>query len=178
MVQFNISPEGAGMDICEVCEKDLDHGYQTVSMYTAKLIRMGVSKGKLGSTVASEYGKFSPVEVKVCNRHKRGFWIQRFMPGLIVLLVVMIPFVSLISLIPVWTVENRAFPWLIGFLLSLVVVYFLVRRITYDAYIASLLTIQVKNREQKVEFFGQAKYRRIMRNFDRLDDLIHQKNKD
>ena len=166
------------MDICEVCGKDLDHGYQTVSMYTAKLLRMGVSKGKLGSTVASEYGKFSQIEVKVCNRHKWGFWIQRFMPGLLVFIVAMIPLVSLVSLIPVWTVENRPYSWLVGFILSLVVVYFLVRRITYDAYIASLMTIQVKNREQKVEFFGQAKYKRIMRNFARLDDLIHQKDKD
>ena len=166
------------MELCDVCEKDLDHRYQIISMYTAKLIKMGVSKGKLGSTVSSEYGKFSPIEVKVCNRHKRAFWFQRFMPGFIVFIVAIIPLVSLISLIPVWTVATRPYPWLIGFLLSLVVVYFLVRRITYDAYIASLLTLQVKNREQKVEFFGQAKYKRIMRNFARLDDLIRQKDKD
>ena len=165
------------MEICEVCGKDIDHGFKIVSMYTAKLIKMGVSKGKLGATVASEYGKFSPIEVKVCNRHQRGFWFQRFMPGLIVFIVAIIPLVSLISLIPVWTAANRPYSWLIGFLLSLIVVYFLVRRITFDAYIASLLTLKVENREQKIEYFGKAKYKRIMRNFARLDALIDQKDK-
>ena len=135
------------------------------------MIRKGVSKGKLGTTIASEYSKFTPVVVKVCNRHKRGFWGQRIMPGIIVFLVVMLPIVSLISLIPVWTDANRIYSWLIGFVLSMVVVYFLVRRITYDGYIASVMTIQFKNREEKVEYFGQAKYRRIMRNLSRLDSL-------
>ncbi len=165
------------MDLCEVCGKDLEHGFKTVSMYTATLIRKGVSKGKLGTTVASEYSKFSPIDVKVCNRHVRGFWFQRIMPGLIVLLVAMMVFITLILLLPVWTVENRPYAWLISFVLSMVVVYLLVRRITYDGYIAGLMTLQVKNREQKVEFFGQAKYRRIMRNFARLDAMV-QRDKD
>ncbi len=165
------------MEICDVCEKDLEHGYQNVSLYSATLIRKGVSKGKLATTVASEYSKFSPVVVRVCNRHRRGFWTQRIMPGVIVFLVVMIPIMTLLQLIPVWTDANRIYSWLLGFVLAMVIVVLLVRRITYDGYIASLMTMQVKNREQKVEFFGQAKYRRIMRNFSRLDALV-QKDKD
>ncbi len=176
MVQFEIGSGEECMELCDVCEKDLEHGYQNVSLYSAQLIRKGVSKGKLGTTVASEYSKFSPVVVKVCSRHKRGFWIQRIMPGVIVFLVVTIPIMTLLSLIPVWTDANRIYSWLIGIALALIIVYFLVRRITYDGYIAGLMTLQVKNREQKVEFFGQAKYRRIMRNFSRLDAII-QKDK-
>ncbi len=165
------------MEICEVCEKDLEHGHKNVSLYSAQLIRKGVSKGKLGTTVASEYSKFNPVVVKVCNRHLRGFWVQRIMPGVIVFLVVMIPIMTLLQLIPVWTDANRIYSWLIGFVLAMVIVFLLVRRITYDGYIASLMTLQAKNREQKVEFFGQAKYKRIMKNFSRLDTLI-QKDRD
>ncbi len=172
MVQYDIYPGEECMEICDVCEKDLEHGYENVSLYSAHLIRKGVSKGKLGTTIASEYSKFNPIVVKVCNRHKRGFWVQRIMPGVIVFLVVMLPIMTLLSLVPVWTDANRIYSWLVGFVLSMVIVYFLVRRITYDGYIASLMTIQVKNREQKIEFFGQAKYRRIMRNLSRLDSMV------
>jgi hypothetical protein len=172
MVKYHIYSGEESMEICDVCEKDLTHGYQNVSLYSAHLIRKGVSKGKLGTTVASEYSKFSPVMVKVCKRHRRGFWIQRIMPGVIVFLVVMLPIMTLLSLIPVWTDANRIYSWLVGFVLSMVIVYFLVRRITYDGYVASLMTVQIKNREQKVEFFSQAKYRRIMRNLNRLDSMI------
>ena len=61
---------------------------------------------------------------------------------------------------------------LMSVLVGLVVVYFLVRRITYDGYIASLLTLQPRNRAAKVEYFGQAKYRRILKNFARLDAVL------
>jgi len=60
----------------------------------------------------------------------------------------------------------------VGVILSLSLVYLLVRRITFDGYIASLLTLNPKNRKEKIEFFGKAKYQRLMRNFSRLDAVL------
>jgi hypothetical protein len=165
------------MEICDVCGKELDRGGQNVQVYTAKLIRRGYSKGKLGASVASEYGKFSAVEVKACNRHLRGFWTQRFIPGFIAFIVLSIPIISLVSLIPIWTNDNRSVMFIVGLLVTLIPVTFLVRRITYDAYIASLLTLKPRPQEPGHEYFGQAKYRRIMRNLSRLDAMIEDDHK-
>jgi hypothetical protein len=165
------------MEICEVCGKDLDRRHQSVHVYCAKLIRRGYSKGKLGSSIASEYGKFSSVEVNACNRHLKGFWTQRLIPGFIAFIVLSIPIISLVSLIPIWTNDNRSLMFGVGLLLTLIPVIFLVRRITYDAYIAGMLTLKPSEQEQGIEYFGQAKYRRIMRNLSRLDALIEDDHK-
>lgn len=159
------------MENCDVCEKDLGDRYSTVDIYTAHLIKRGVKKGKMGASVASEYGKFEPVSVKVCNRHLRGFWTQRFIPGFIAFILLFIPIMTLISLIPVWS-DNRTLMILTSIALALFVVYFLVRRITYDGYIASLMTLQPRNREARIEYFGKAKYQRMMRNLSRLDAIL------
>lgn len=160
------------MEICDVCGKDLGGGYQSVEVYKARLIKRGVNKGKMGSSVASEYGKFEPVTLKVCKRHQRGLWNQRFIPGFIAFILIFIPLVKLISFIPVWNTGNRPVMIVVGIILSLYLVYLLVRRITFDGYIASLLTLNPKNRAEKVEFFGKAKYQRLMRNFARLDAVL------
>jgi len=160
------------MEPCDVCEKELGAKYKTVDIYQTHLISRGVNKGKIGpAAVASEYGKFEPVTVKVCNSHLRGFYTQRFIPGFIAFVLLFIPIFTLISFIP-GVKDNRTLMILMSVLVGLVVVYFLVRRITYDGYIASLLTLQPRNRAAKVEYFGQAKYRRILKNFARLDAVL------
>ena len=160
------------METCEVCGKDLDHGYKTLSLYTAKIISRGVSKGKLGSTVASEYGKFSQAVVKVCNRHIMGLWIQRFIPAFMAFILIYIPVATLIYLIPVWKTETLPLMFIISAVVTSVIVFLLVRRITYEAYVARLLTIQAKKHEEKVEYFGNSQYRRIMRNLNKLDEVL------
>jgi hypothetical protein len=172
MVQFINLAGGTEMEICDVCGKDLDGGYQSVGVYKAGLIKRGVNKGKMGSSVASEYGKFEPVTMRVCKRHQRGFWNQRFIPGFIAFILFFIPLVTLVSFIPVWNIDNRPVMLAVGVILSLSLVYLLVRRITFDGYIASLLTLNPKNRKEKIEFFGKAKYQRLMRNFSRLDAVL------
>lgn len=161
------------METCDVCRKEMDRGYKNVSVYTAKIIKRGVSKEKIGpSSVMSEYGKISMIEVKACNRHVRGFWVQRLIPGFIALILLTIPMVTLVSLIPIWTVDNRVQLFLAGVILALIPVIFLVRRITYDGYIAGLLSLKPRQGEEGYDYFGRAKYRRIMRNLAKLDAMI------
>ena len=164
------------MENCEVCGKDLDHGYEAIEIHTAKLIKRKVQKEKLGTATASEYGKFTSVSVNVCNRHKIGLWTQRLIPGFIAFILIFIPIATLLSLIPLLK-SNLSALFIICVPITLIPVYFLIRRITYEAYIASLLTFQPKNRVAGIEYFGMAKYRRIMRNLARLDKLIDNENK-
>jgi len=178
MVQFGICSGGDGMEMCEVCGKDLDHGYKTLSVYTARLLRRGVSKGKTGSTIASEYGKFSQVAVRVCNRHIRGLWIQRLIPASMAFILVYIPVATLIYLVPVWKPETIPVMFILSAVVTLAIVILLVRRITYEAYVARLLTIQARNHEEKVEFFGNSQYRRIMRNLAKLENVLKENEKD
>ena len=159
------------MEVCDVCEKELGDHFRNVSIYRAHLLRRGVNKGRLGSSVASEYGKFELVTVKVCRRHLRGFFTQRLIPGIMAFIVILIPIASLLYLLQIWG-SQIALMLLIAAILTLIPVYFLVRRISYDAYIASFMTLQPKNRVAKVEYFGQAKYRRIMKNLARLDAMV------
>jgi hypothetical protein len=172
MVQFINLSGGIGMEICEVCGKELGNSYKNVEVYRAKLIKRGVNKGKLGTSVASEYGKFEPATVNVCNRHLRGFWNQRFISGVIAFVIIFIPILTLISLVPIWTTDNRRIMLIIGMVISLALMYLLVRRITIDGYIAGLLSLNARNRQEKVEFFGKAKYNRLMRKFSRLDAVL------
>jgi hypothetical protein len=160
------------MEICDVCQKELGEGYSTLDIYQAHLIKRGVKKGKVGTSVSSEYGKFEPVSVKVCKRHLRGLWSQRLFPGFIALILLYIPITTLISLIPIWS-ASRPLLFATGVIVTLIPVYFLVRRISYDGYIAALLTQYPKNREAKIEYFGQARYRRMMRNLARLDSVLN-----
>ncbi len=165
------------MEPCDVCEKELGSDYRTVDIHRTHLIKRGVNKGKLGGTsVASEYGKFEPVSVKVCSRHLRGFYTQRLIPGFIAFILLFIPVLFLVKLIPIWSDTNRTPLVLTTIIIVLAVVYFLVRRITYDGYIASVLTLQPRNREAKIEYFGQAKYRRMMKNFSKLDAILKDDN--
>ncbi|HVP21513.1 MAG TPA: hypothetical protein VMS73_06590 [Anaerolineaceae bacterium] len=164
------------MENCEVCGKDLEHGYEAIEIHTAKLIKRKVKKEKLGTAIASEYGKFAPVSVSVCNRHKLGLWIQRLIPGFLAFILIFIPIATLLSLIP-FLKNNPSALFIISIPITLIPVYFLIRRITYEAYIASLLTFQPKNREAGIEYFGMAKYRRIMRNLANLDKLVDNENK-
>lgn len=166
------------MEICEVCGKDLDHGYQTLSVYTAKLLSRGFSKGRTGSTTASEYGKFSQVTVRVCNRHIKGFWIQRFIPAFMAFILIYIPVATLIYLVPVWKPATIPFMFILAAVVTLVIDILLVRRITYEAYVARLLSIEARNREEKVEFFGNSQYRRIMRNLAKLENVLKENGKD
>ena len=97
-------------------------------------------------------------------------------PGFIAFILIFIPIATLLSLIPLLR-NNLSTLFIICIPITLIPVYFLIRRITYEAYIASLLTFQPKNREAGIEYFGMAKYRRIMRNLARLDDLIDNESK-
>ena len=160
------------MENCDVCGKELGSRYQSVEVFKARLIKRGVNKGKLGNSVASEYGKFEPVTVRVCKRHLLGFWNQRFIPGAIAFVLIFIPVMTLVSYIPVWSGDNRAILMLVSMIISLGLVTLLVRRITYDGYVAGLLTLNPQSRQDKVEFFGKAKYRRMMRNLSRLDAVL------
>ncbi len=161
------------MELCEACGKDLDHGYRTLNIHTAKILSRGVSKGRIGTTVASEYGKISPVDVKVCNRHIRGLWIQRLIPFFLTFILFFIPIATGIYLIPIWKPETTPLMFLISAIVTLILVILLIRRqITYEAYIARLMTIQARNRGDKVEYFGNAQYRRILRNLARLEKAL------
>ena len=156
------------METCDVCGKVISGDGEYFSLYKSYLLKRVKIKGALTSSVASQYAEFRPVKVHICSRHKKNLLSQRLMSGLIVFVVAYIPIMLLLSLLINWT-GNEGSRYLITGAISLILAVLMVRRITYDGFIASLMTMQSRSREGRDEYFADAKYQRIMRGLARGD---------
>lgn len=153
------------MPTCLLCGKEPGPDFDTLQLYKTHLLHRSIAKSRLGSETSSEYSKFVKVDVQICRKHRRNLWFQRFMSSLIVFLLLYIPVATLFFFVsnPLanWT-ENVAVFFLIAAGITLIPVLLLARRISQDAFIASALNLRPENKENAVEYFNEAKYKKLL----------------
>ncbi len=147
---------------CDACGKEFDYTGEKVRLYSSKLLERVISDKKLATAkVSSSYGQFKAVEVTVCRRHRWELFIQRLMPGLISFLILYLPIVFIISRF--YRFEGVMLRWLYGVsaVITLGLVVVIVRTISLDAIIATILTTRSRQNGENIEYLTSRKFERL-----------------
>ncbi len=164
------------MGTCDVCGKETNGNERAVSLHKASLLKRATKKGSMGSSTTSVYKNFSIAEVRACPRHTRALWLQRLLSGFLVLILVILPIAAILSIF--FNIrENPQLSIAVILIIALVPTYLMVRRIAYDAFIAGLMNMRRQTGEERVEYFGEAKYQRLMKRIAALDAEIAREDK-
>jgi hypothetical protein len=152
------------MTLCDVCGKDTNGKSDLIRLYSARVKGHEVEHGLPvvgGEKITTTYERFQPVEVTVCQRHRVELLKQRLMPGVIAFVLLFVTIVSA-TLAIFRTFDGNPFvAYGLAVVVTLGLVYFVLKLIPYDGIIALLMTQRDRPLKLGLVYLTERKYTKM-----------------